>query len=132
MNAAGAKDLAPLDILILHHINHRNKQKRLADICFILNVEDTHLTSYSIKKLVAADLVTGTKKGKEMFYSTTPKGSDLCNRYKNVRDTCLVGSFTKSEDEAKTLNTIATFLRNISGRYDQASRAASSFDLASS
>jgi predicted MarR family transcription regulator len=132
MNAAGAKDFAPLDILILHHINHRNKQKRLADICFILNVEDTHLASYSIKKLVAANLVNGAKKGKEMYYSTTPKGSDLCNRYKSVRDTCLVGSFTKSEDEAKTLGTIATFLRNISGRYDQASRAASSFDLASS
>ncbi|TWJ19345.1 winged helix DNA-binding protein [Geobacter argillaceus] len=131
MNAAGAKDMAPLDILILHHINHRGKQKRLADVCFILNIEDTHLATYSIKKLVAADLVSGAKKGKEMYYSATPKGSDLCNRYKSVRDTCLIGSFTKSEDEAKTLGSIAKFLRNISGSYDQASRAASSFDLAS-
>ena len=131
MNAAGAKDFAPLDILILHHINHRNKQKRLADICFILNIEDTHLASYSIKKLVAADFVSGTKKGKEMYYATTTKGSELCNRYKRVRDTCLIGSFTKSDDEAKTLGSIAKFLRNMSGSYDQASRAASSFDIAS-
>ena len=131
MSAAGAKDMAPLDILILHHINHRAKQKRLADICFILNIEDTHLASYSIKKLVAAGVVTGTKKGKEMYYATTPKGADLCNRYKSVRDTCLIGSFTKSEEGAKTLADIAKFLRNISGSYDQASRAASSFDLAS-
>jgi predicted MarR family transcription regulator len=131
MSAAGAKDMAPLDILILHHINHRAKQKRLADICFILNIEDTHLASYSIKKLVAAGLVSGTKKGKEMFYSTTQKGSDLCNRYKSVRDTCLIGSFAKGEEEAKTLAGIARFLRNISGSYDQASRAASSFDLGS-
>jgi predicted MarR family transcription regulator len=130
MNAAGAKDMAPLDILILHHINHRGKQKRLADICFILNIEDTHLASYSIKKLTAASLVCGTKKGKEMYYSTTPKGTELCNRYKTVRDTCLIESLTKSEDEAKTLAGIAKFLRNISGSYDQAARAASSFDLA--
>lgn len=132
MNAAGAKDFAPLDVLILHHINHRGKQKRLADISFILNIEDTHLASYSIKKLVAANLVSGTKKGKEMFYATTEKGSDLCNRYKRVRDTCLIGSFTKSEEEAATLGNIAKFLRNTSGSYDQASRAASSFDIAAS
>ncbi|WP_198420195.1 winged helix DNA-binding protein [Geomonas ferrireducens] len=132
MNAAGAKDMAPLDILILHHINHRGKQKRLADICFILNIEDTHLATYSIKKLTNAGLVSGTKKGKEMFYSTTPNGSTICNNYRQVRDTCLIDSFTKSEDEAKTLAGIAKFLRNVSGSYDQASRAASSFDLASS
>lgn len=128
MSAAGAKDLAPLDILILHHINHRGRQKRLADICFILNIEDTHLASYAIKKLGAAGLVSGTKRGKEMFYSTTEKGSELCNRYKSVRDTCLIGSFTKTEEGAQTLASIAKFLRNISGTYDQASRAASSFD----
>ncbi len=132
MNAAGAKDFAPLDILILHHINHRGKQKRLADISFILNIEDTHLASYSIKKLVAAGLVSGSKKGKEMYYAATDKGSDICNRYKRVRDTCLIGSFTKSGEEAATLGNISKFLRNISGSYDQASRAASSFDIASS
>lgn len=129
MNAAGVKDMAPLDILILHHINHRSSQKRLSDICFILDIEDTHIASYSIKKLVAAELVGGTKRGKEMFYSTTVKGADVCNSYKSVRDRCLVGSFTKSEDEADTLAKIARFLRNMSGSYDQASRAASSFDL---
>ncbi|MBU5612866.1 winged helix DNA-binding protein [Geomonas azotofigens] len=132
MNAAGAKDMAPLDILILHHINHRGKQKRLADICFILNIEDTHLATYSIKKLIAAGLVSGTKRGKEMYYSTTAKGSNICNNYKLVRDTCLIESFTKSDEEAKTLAGIAKFLRNVSGSYDQASRAASSFDLTSS
>jgi predicted MarR family transcription regulator len=132
MNAAGAKDFAPLDILVLHHINHRGKQKRLADISFILNIEDTHLASYSIKKLVAANLVNGSKKGKEMYYSTTGKGADLCNRYKRVRDMCLIGSFGKNEDEARTFGGLAKFLRNISGSYDQASRAASSFDISAS
>ncbi|PLX70408.1 MAG: transcriptional regulator [Denitrovibrio sp.] len=127
MNAAGAKDMAVLDILIIHHVAHRGTEKRLADISFILNIEDTHTVSYSLKKLVAAGLVVNQKKGKEMFYAITDKGAELCKRYKEFRDGCLVNSFTKSEDEAAHLADMAKFLRNLSGRYDQASRAASSY-----
>ena len=53
MSAAGLKDLTPLDVLVLHHVTHRARDKRLADICFIMNVEDTHLINYSLKKLQA-------------------------------------------------------------------------------
>ena len=52
MSAAGLKDLTPLDVLVLHHVTHRARDKRLADICFIMNVEDTHLINYSLKKLL--------------------------------------------------------------------------------
>ncbi len=127
MNAAGAKEMSVLDILILHHVTHRDKEKRLADICFILNIEDTHTASYSLKKLVTAGLVQSEKKGKEMFYSTTPEGKALCDRYKDIRNSCLVPSFAKSEDEQKQLADMAKFLRNLSGIYDQASRGASSY-----
>mgnify|MGYP002148539464 CR=1 FL=1 len=67
MNAAGAKDMTPVDVLVMHHINHRSSAKRLADICFVLNIEDTHVVSYSVKKLIGMNLVTGTKRGKEVF-----------------------------------------------------------------
>ncbi|MDX2478980.1 MAG: winged helix DNA-binding protein [Desulfuromusa sp.] len=127
MNAAGAKDMAVLDVLILHHVTHRDKEKRLADICFILNIEDTHTASYSLKKLVAAGLVRSEKKGKEMFYSTTPEGKALCVRYKEVRDSCLVSSFANTDDEKQQLAEMAKFLRILSGLYDQASRGASSY-----
>ena len=40
MAAAGLKDLTPLDVVVLHHVTHRARDKRLADICFIMNVED--------------------------------------------------------------------------------------------
>ena len=40
MAAAGMKDLTPIDVLALHHVNHRARNKKLADICFVLNVED--------------------------------------------------------------------------------------------
>ena len=41
MSAAGLKDLTALDVLVLHHVTHRARDKRLADVAFIMNVEDT-------------------------------------------------------------------------------------------
>ena len=35
MAAAGLKDLTPLDVLVLHHVTHRARDKKLADICGI-------------------------------------------------------------------------------------------------
>ena len=69
--AARIGDLGALDILILHNINHRDREKRLNDITFMLNIPDAHTANYSIKKLVKLDLVIGSKRGKEIFYSTT-------------------------------------------------------------
>src|SRR3978361_2141106 len=57
MAAAGVKDLTALDVLLLHHVNHRAREKKLGDISFMLNIEDTHLVSYSLKKLVAMRMV---------------------------------------------------------------------------
>ena len=68
MGAAGVKDMAAVDVLVLHHTNHRGIEKRLADICFVLNIEDTHVVSYSLKKLMAAGYVRSQKKGKEVFF----------------------------------------------------------------
>ena len=38
MAAAGCADLTITDVLVLHHINHRARNKKLGDICFVLNV----------------------------------------------------------------------------------------------
>ncbi|MDB5727566.1 MAG: transcriptional regulator [Noviherbaspirillum sp.] len=43
INAAGTADLAITDVLVLHHVFHRGRDKKLADICFTLNYEDTHV-----------------------------------------------------------------------------------------
>ena len=54
MTAAGVKDMTPIDVLVLHHVAHRDTEKRLADIGFVLNVEDTHVVSYSLRKLAGS------------------------------------------------------------------------------
>src|ERR1700743_3176582 len=51
MSAAGVPDLSAIDVLILHTVFHRDRPKRMADICLVLNIEDTHVVSYAIKKL---------------------------------------------------------------------------------
>ena len=38
MAAAGYTDLGPLDVLVLHSVAHREREKKLADLCFVLNV----------------------------------------------------------------------------------------------
>ncbi len=59
MAAAGRPDLTITDVLLVHHLCHRARNKKLADICFVLNYEDTHVVAYSLKKLVAAGLEKG-------------------------------------------------------------------------
>ena len=69
-------DRGVLDILCLHFVNHRGRAKKLADICFKLNVEDSHTVNYALKKLVKYGRCD--QAGKEVFYGATQKGQALC------------------------------------------------------
>ena len=124
MAAAGCPDLTITDVLVLHHINHRARHKKLADICFVLNVEDTHVVAYSLKKLMAAGLAQADKQGKEVFYSPTPRGEAVVGQYRAVREDCLVKNL--DTDRNADIGELARLLRTMSGLYDQAARAATS------
>ncbi|MBL1406294.1 MAG: winged helix DNA-binding protein [Rhizobiales bacterium] len=126
MNAAGSPNLTPLEILVLHNINHRAKQKKLSDITFLLNIEDSHVVNYALKKLLKAELIEGEKQGKEMFYSTTKTGIALCESYRDIREQCLLESLSHMNRSSEEISEIAAALRTLSGLYDQASRSASS------
>lgn len=126
MSAAGYRDFSPLDVLVLHNVNHREREKRLVDICFVLHVEDHHTVNYSLKKLVKLGLVEKEKRGKEIFYSTTSEGKEACSRYRNIRERCLTSVYRNLEREGDEVSEAAALLRLLSGLYDQASRAAAS------
>ncbi|MDX1574812.1 MAG: winged helix DNA-binding protein [Kiloniellales bacterium] len=135
MAAAGLGDLGPLDILVLHSVNHRGRDKKLADICFVLNVEDSHTVSYALRKLVRAGLVETRKSGKETFHATTKQGRAACERYRQVREDCLMAALdafagttegATGGDLNQRIGSAADLLRAVSGLYDQAARAASS------
>jgi len=126
MSAAGLKDLMPLDVLVLHHVTHRARDKRLADICFIMNIEDTHLINYSLKKLLALGVVVSTKNGKEVTYRATPEGQARVQRYRDIREACLIDALKADDALNKDIGELARLLRVLSGMYDQAARAAAS------
>jgi predicted MarR family transcription regulator len=131
MAAAGWKDLGPLDVLVLHSVGHREREKKLADLCFVLNVEDTHTVSYALKKLARLGLIAGTRRGKEIFYATTEEGREACRRYREVREDCLIRAFAAFtgghiDQKNREIGAAAEVLRALSGLYDQAARAAAS------
>ena len=126
MAAAGHPDISALEILVLHNVNHRKRDKRLADICFLLNIEDTHTVNYALRKLLKMDLLVSEKRGKEVFYRTSEQGAELCDAYRRVREQCLLDGLSRMDISGEALREMATNLRALSGLYDQASRAASS------
>jgi predicted MarR family transcription regulator len=126
MEMAGLKDLTVVDVLVLHHVNHRLHDKRKADICFLLNIEDAHVVSYSLRKLVALGVVKTKKNGKEVTYSATPSGQEYLLRYKEIRERRLVDALDTLGLKQSALGELAQYLRKMSGLYDQAARAAAS------
>jgi len=126
MAAAGWPDLAYLDVLALHSVNHREREKRAADICFVLGVEDTHTITYALKKLVRLGLVERQRRGKEAFYGVTDQGRQACETYGEVRQACLLDALAALGLEETALETAANRLRALSGLYDQGARAAAS------
>ena len=81
MAAAGVPDLSPVEVLVLHTVRHRDRPKKLADICLVLGIEDTHVVAYAIKKLALAGLVSSKKAGKEKFVTATREGANACQRW---------------------------------------------------
>ena len=126
MSASGMPDLNPTDILVLHNVNHRGRPKKVADICFNLNIEDTHTATYALRKLSKLNLIENRKQGKENFFSATKKGVKLCLRYKEIREDCLVNALDALGASNKEIGDLAMVLRSLSGLYDQAARAAAS------
>ena len=126
MKASGNRELNPTDVLVLHNVYHRQRPKRVTDICFTLNIEDTHLVSYALRKLRKMGLIDSEKRGKEVLFSTTATGQALCERYAEVRRGCLVEAMSAIGVDKQELGEVARVLRMISGLYDQAARAATS------
>jgi predicted MarR family transcription regulator len=126
MEMAGLKDLTVVDVLVLHHVNHRANDKRLADICFVLNIEDAHVVGYALRKLVGLGVIQAEKQGKEVTYSTTPSGQEYLLRYTEIRERRLIDALTTLGLNKSALGELAHYLRKMSGLYDQAARAASS------
>lgn len=124
MAAAGYRDLSSLDVLVLHTVRHLDRAKTLADICLVLNVEDTHTVNYAVRKLVVANLVTVGRRGKEKTVQATQAGLEACQKYRDIRERLLLETIGELGIEPEQLGKLSAILRLMSGQYDQAARAA--------
>ncbi len=124
--AAGCAGLAPVDVLVLHAANHRDREKTLADICMIYNIEDTHVVAYALKKLEARGLIATGRRGKEKTVRVTRAGSELCRRYRDLREALLVAPVGALGFDEVEISRVAALMRALSGQYDQAARSAAS------
>ena len=124
MAGAGFPDLSPTDVMVLHCVDQRGRRKRLADICLALNIEDTHLVAYAIKRLERLGLVTSAIVAKEKLVAVTARGEEACRAYRRIREIVLVEPIKAIGFEESRLKKLAARLRALSGHYDQAARAA--------
>jgi predicted MarR family transcription regulator len=126
MTAAGQPGLTATEIMVLHTVTHRGRPKRLADICLVLGIEDTHLATYAIKKLESKGLVEREKSGKERLIQITAEGEAVCRRYRDLREAILVAGTRELGVSPDAMSNVAHLLRVLSGHYDQAARTAAS------
>lgn len=124
--AADGNGFTAMEVQVLHTVNHRARGKSLSDICLLLNIEDTHLVNYAIKKLEASNMVKTSKRGKEKIVSITKGGEKSCALYHQYREELLIKSVQTLGLDAKEVSKAATLLRALSGQYDQAARSAAS------
>lgn len=127
MAAAGYPDLSALDVMVVHTVYSRNKAKSLADLCLILNIEDTHTIAYSTKKLERVGLIVSGKRGKEKVVEISAEGARACENYARLRESLLVEALAATGVNAEKMQDLAALLRIVSGHYDQAARSAAAF-----
>ena len=92
----------------------------------MLNIEDTHIASYALKKLVKMGYLSSEKIGKEVYFSATEAGVALCQRYREVRERCLIEILLETGISNEDIGRTAQLLRMLAGVYDQAARAGAS------
>jgi predicted MarR family transcription regulator len=125
-SAAGVPGLTPVDVLVLHAANHRDREKTLADVCLMYNIEDTHVVAYAVKKLQSLKLIETGRRGKEKTVRVTKAGAEACRRYREVREALLVAGIADMRFDNGKISSVAALMRALSGQYDQAARSAAS------
>lgn len=129
MEATGLRGLTAVDILVLHAVNLRARGRRLSEISMVLNIDDSYLVAYSLKKLVSAELVKAVKDGRESRYETTALGDDACRAYRAIRSDFLVRGVKTVANASAEIGNMAVLLGTLTGIYDQATRLATAHSV---
>lgn len=118
--------LSDLDVFLLHLLVYRNRPLRGMDLAFALSVDDMHLVTYSLKKLVRLEMISSERVGKEVFYTAIAKGRQHHSEFLEDRSRYLEPAMKYVTSGDYDIGELTTLLRALSGIYEQAARSAAS------
>jgi predicted MarR family transcription regulator len=121
---SGLAGFASIEIEVLHIIARASDPRKTADICFVMNVEETHIVTYAVKKLVKAGLVKSTRSGKDAFFSITKEGGARVLAFAEVKRALLVDAMEKFTEQETSMEDLAEKMRRLAAIYEQAARRA--------
>ena len=76
--------------------------------------------------MLALGVVASSKNGKDVTYAATEAGRAHVQRYREIRESCLIDALNADDGLNRDIGELARLLRVLSGMYDQAARAAAS------
>jgi len=118
--------LSDFDTFLLHLLVYRDRPMRAADLAFALSIDDMHLVSYSLKKLVRLGAVDASKLGKEIVYAAAETGRLHYAEYLADRKRYLEPAMRYFNSGDVDADGLKDLFRAMSGVYEQAARAAAS------
>ena len=99
----------------------------LSEVEFGLNLATMAYQRWMVRCMAAAGLIEVERAGKEKRVSASAAGIALCARYGEIRERLLVEAAAATGPGEASLDEVATVLRALSGIYNQAARAATTF-----
>ncbi|MEN3813495.1 winged helix DNA-binding protein [Chromobacterium piscinae] len=123
MVAACGESMGAIDVLVLRYINSSPQHaKRLTDVCIALNIVDSYIVSYALKKMIGLNLVCAAKNGKENFYKITKQGARACEQYNTLYEACFIAKLNASSIPGMSVQTDSRIMQYLAVQYDMASR----------
>ena len=121
---SGLGAFASIEIYILHVIGRAPEPRRIADICFALKIEDTHVVAYAVKKLMKAGLLKSSRSGKDTHFVTTQLGQERIASYAANKKKNLGAAVAMFSDQEIDIEKLSDQLQFLSAVYEQAARHA--------
>lgn len=127
---SGLADLSFSELILLHVIGLQDTPKTVGLLARQTNTDSVTNVQYSLRKLVAYELVVKIREGKSKVftYDVTEKGRELINQYAHFRQRVLTEQTKSIESIDRKLSEAARLISMLSGVYDEAVRVSATYN----
>ncbi|WP_346288425.1 winged helix DNA-binding protein [Zoogloea sp.] len=127
---SGLADLSFSELILLHVIGLQDTPKTVGLLARQTNTDSVTNVQYSLRKLVAYELVVKIREGKSKVftYDVTDKGRELINQYAHFRQRVLTEQIKSIESIDRKLSEAARLISMLSGVYDEAVRVSATYN----